>query len=138
MIETFEGEWEKAWFTCRFEDWARKTHKLYDPQWHAPAHAKLALEVRSVHPNTLVVGMDQYAAEVSVTGSDTWQYVVLVPADFKNAGTAMPQWTESKELRLGARETLRSKNNGKEQAVTLGADWQGETPKFRNLRWVTE
>jgi len=35
-------------------------------------------------------------------------------------------------------ETLRSKNNSEEQKLTLGANWQGVKPDFRNLRWITE
>jgi len=45
-IESFKGDWEKEWFTYRPAEWARKTHKIYDPQWAAPEGAKLSLEVR--------------------------------------------------------------------------------------------
>ena len=57
-IETFEDGWEKEWFTYNVEDWARRTHKIYNEQWKAPEHARLALEVRSARPNKLVVGID--------------------------------------------------------------------------------
>ena len=139
MIETFEGDWQKAWFTYRPADWARRTHKVYDDQWKAPTHAKLAVEVRSTNPNTLVVGIDQYGAEVQLAGNSTWQSIVLLQSDFRNAaGDATLEWTGIKELRLGAKETLRSKTRGEAQNLTLGANWQGEKPDFRNLRWTTE
>lgn len=139
VIETFEGDWEKQWFTYRPEDWARRTHKLYDEQWQAPPSAKLAFEVRSAQPNKLVVGIDQYAAEVQLGGGSKWQRIVLAQGDFRNtAGAATLEWTGIKELRLGARETLRSNENGVQETRVLGDEWQGAKPEFRNLRWITE
>jgi len=139
VIETFEGDWEKEWFTYQPDDWARRTHKIYDEQWKAPADAKLAFEVRSAKPNKLVVGIDQYAAEIQTAGNSDWHPIVLAQSDFRNtAGAATLEWAGIKELRLGAKETLRSKNNGEEQKLTLGANWQGAKPKFRNLHWITE
>lgn len=139
VIETFEGDWEKEWFTYKPEDWARRTHKIHDDQWKAPAGAKLAFEVRSAKPNKLVVGIDQYAAEVQLAGNSEWHPIVLTQGDFRNAaGAATIEWAGIKELRLGAKETLRSKNNGEEQKLTLGTNWQGAKPEFRNLRWITE
>jgi hypothetical protein len=67
-IETFEGDWEKQWFTDKPEGWARQTHKLYDQQWQAPPQAKLAFEVRSTEWNKLVVGIDGSAAEIQLAG----------------------------------------------------------------------
>jgi len=138
LIERFEKDWQKEWFTYDLTDnWARKTHKLHDPQWQAPAGAKLALEVRCEQPRQLVVGLDDYAAEVRVTGGNDWQRIVLQPADFRNvAGASLADWNRIKELRLGPQETLRGKIDGKEKSVTLGAVWQGPKPEFRNLRWV--
>ncbi len=139
MIETFEGDWEKEWFTYRPADWARRTHKLYDDQWKAPEQAKLALEVCSEKPNKLVIGVDKYASEIHLTGHSQWQSVVLSPDQFQNAvGTALSGWSAVKELRFGAQETLREKVEGKDKRLTLGANWQGKAPHFRNLRWVTE
>jgi len=139
VIETFEGDWEKEWFTYKPEDWARRTHKVYDEQWKAPADAKLAFDVRSAKPNRLVVGIDQYAAEIQLAGHSRWERIVLMPTDFRDAtGAVTLKWTDIKELRLGAKETLRARDNGKEQRLTLGADWQGAMPEFRNLRWTIE
>jgi cephalosporin-C deacetylase-like acetyl esterase len=137
MIETFEGDWEKEWFTYRPEDWARRTHKIYDEQWHAPEQAKLALDVRSDRPNKLVIGVDKYAAEAQLTGASQWQSIVLSSDEFQNAvGAALTDWTDLRELRLGAQDTLRERVDGKDKRLKLGANWQGEAPKFRNLRWV--
>ena len=59
LIEAFARGWQKEWFTYHLDDnWAGKTHKLYDPQWQAPVGAKLALEVRAVGANRLVIGLD--------------------------------------------------------------------------------
>ena len=139
MIETFEGDWEKEWFTYKPEEWARQTHKIYDTQYHAPPDAKLALEVRSAQPNTLVVGIDQYAAEIQLKGNSQWQPIVLNQADFSNAvGAEIQEWTGSMELRLGARETINLRENGEDQRRSLGAEWQGDKPVFRNLRWMRE
>jgi hypothetical protein len=136
VIETFIGDWQKEWFTYRPESWARRTHKIYDPQWRAPASAELALEVRSSQPNTLVVGLDGYAAEVILNGGAEWQSVMLRPADFHDAGgNALSHWAGLKELRLGPQETLRSKKDGA-KPVSLGGDWRGAVPGFRNLRWM--
>ncbi len=139
MIETFAGDWEKEWFTYRPEDWERRTHKIYDDQWQAPPNAKLAFEVRSAQPNKLVVGVDQHAAEIQLAGRSDWQPIVLAQDDFRDAaGTATLEWVGIKELRLGAKETLRSKSQGEEQSLELGANWKGTKPEFRNLRWITE
>ncbi len=138
VIEAFAEDWQKEWFTYDLTDnWARKTHKLYDPKWLPPPSAKLAIEVRSERPNTLVVGLDDLAAAVPLAGGADWQSVLLLPTDFRKAdGSPILDWKGTKELRLGAKETLRIHDNGKVTTLDLGADWQGAKPEFRNLRWV--
>lgn len=135
VIETFEGDWEKQWFTYKPEDWARRTHKIYDEQWQAPPKAKLAFEVHSAESNKLVVGIDRYAAEIQLAGGSRWQSIVLSPADFHNAaGEVLLEWNGIKELRLGDQETLKEKD----QKLDVGARWQGDKPAFRSLRWIAE
>jgi len=96
-------------------------------------------EVRSAKRNKLIVGIDRYAAEIQLAGNSEWQPVILTQGDFcSTAGVASLEWTGIRELRLGAMETLRSKNNSEEQKLTLGANWQGVKPDFRNLHWITE
>jgi cephalosporin-C deacetylase-like acetyl esterase len=133
MLETFEGDWQKEWFTYKPEDWPRRTHKLHDPQWQAPERAKFAIEVRSEKPNNLVIGIDDHAAEIQLEGQAKWQKIILITADFKNAtGEPLKDWAGLRELRLSDKETLRNKEVKKE----FGASWQGADPKFRNLRWL--
>jgi len=137
MIESFEGDWKKQWFTYKPEAWARKTHKVYDEQWKAPAQAHLALDVQSDQPNKLVVGIDQYATEIQLSGGDAWQSIVLSSQDFHPAvGHALVDFNDIKELRLGSQETLRPGRNDTAKPLTLGAKWKGTDPQFRNLRWM--
>ena len=135
-IEPFEGDWEKEWFTYKPEFWACKTHKVYDEQWKAPENARLAFEVRSANPNKMVVGIDNYASEVFLKGGKEWQSVVLSKKDFQNAkGESLHEWDGIMELRLGTQETLIEKIDYENKKMDFGAEWTGEKPEFRNLRW---
>ncbi|MEI6647438.1 MAG: DUF6786 family protein, partial [bacterium] len=138
LIEAFEAGWQKEWFTYDLTGaWAQKTHKLYDPKWYAPVSAKLALDVRCAQPNKLVIGLDNHAAEIQLKGGTDWQRVVLSTEAFHNAaGVALPSWKEIRELRLGAKETLRTKAGTLEKKLDLGSAWQGSQPEFQNLRWL--
>lgn len=139
LIESFEGDWQKEWFTYDLTGrWPRRTHKLYDPKWNAPPGAELALDVRCEQPNRLIVGLDDAAAEVALHGGAPWQSAVLAPADFKNAeGKALADWTGIRELRLNDCETLVARKGGKQdKQQRIGAPWQGAAPEFRNLRWI--
>ena len=132
LIETFKDDWEKEWFTYTPDDWAHKTHKLYDEKWKAPVNAKLVFDILSYEPNMLVLGIDGYATEIKLKGSTSWQQIVLLPNDFQNAeGNLMPAWDNMKEFRYGASETLINK----EQKKTFGGKWNGLKPELRNLRW---
>ncbi len=137
VIEAFGKDWEKEWFTYDLTaNWARRTHKLHDDLWQAPPSAKLALEVLSQHPNTLVIGLDAYAAEISLNGGSEWQSVLLLPSNFHNAaGASLAEWKGIKELRLSAKENLKANEGGQEKTLSLGAEWRGTKPVFRNLRW---
>ena len=137
MIETFEDNWQKQWFTYRLEDWGRRTHNIYDDLWKAPVGARLALDVRAKQANKLVIGIDSYAAEVELSGGVDWQQIVLSTADFHNAkGGALTDWKGIRELRLGATDELREKVDGKNTSLKLGVQWKGSNPEFRNLRWI--
>jgi hypothetical protein len=138
LIETFEGDWEKEWFTYDLSDnWARRTHKIHDAQWKAPPLAKLAFGVRSEQPNKLVLGIDEFAAEIRLAGGPEWEDVLLVPTDFHDArGRPSLDWAHARELRLAPRETLRSGQGAESRELHLGADWKGPDPEFRDLRWV--
>ena len=140
VIETFEGDWEREWFTYDLSDsWARRTHKIHDAKWRPPPLAKLALGVRSEQPNKLVVGIGEFAAEVELAGGPEWEDVLLVPTDFHDAsGRPSLDWAHERELRLGPRETLRSGQGAERSELQLGADWQGPAPEFRDLRWIKD
>lgn len=136
LIESFEGDWEKEWFTYKPEEWSRRTHKIYDDPWKAPAGAQLVFEVRSEQPNILVVGIDDSGVEVPLTGGVAWQRVDLSATDLWDAsGNSLSDWTGIKELRFGSREVFKIRINGEMVSKELGGDWTGEKPEFRNLRW---
>ena len=144
VIEPFDKGWQKEWFTYDISGgWARKTHKVYDPQYKAPTDAKLSIEVRAEQANKLVIGLDAYAAEVALRGGNQWQTVILSEDDFRNGDeTKLITWEGIKELRLGPREQLQPTQHGKVEAGRsakprlLGGEWQGTPPEFRNLKWT--
>ncbi len=141
IIETFEDDWEKEWFTYKPEHWARRTHKVYDAQWRTSEASRLVFDVQAAQPNVLVVGIDRYAAEIEINGGSLWQRVELAKNDFRDAANeSLAQWSGIMELRLGDKETLRIRKQGdrEEQRRSLGADWKGPKPSFRHLRWVSD
>lgn len=134
VIESFEGDWEKQWFTYRPAEWPRKTHKVYDPEWAAPSGAKLAIEVQSDEPNKLVIGIDQFVAELELIGGSESQLIVLSPSDFQDvADEALSGWAGIKELRFADQETLRDRKANTSRKV--GGAWDGKAPSFRSLQW---
>ncbi|WPJ96205.1 alpha/beta hydrolase fold domain-containing protein [Coraliomargarita algicola] len=135
MIESFEAGWQEAWFSYTPQAWARSTHKVYDPQWQAPAGAKLALQVSAVEANKLVVGLDDFAAEVQLDGGSAWEAIELAPADFKNAeGASLEDFSQIRELSLSPSKTLKG-GRGSSARVQLGGPWKGADPVFNDLHW---
>ncbi len=136
LIEDFEGNWEKEWFTYRPEDWARITNKLGAEAWQPPPGGSLSLSLQAEEPNKLVVLIDQYAAEVQVAGGEQRQRVVLRPGDFRNhAGEPLPGWNGVRQLKLSPAEHLRPGRGSTDPPRQVGAHWQGTPPRFRELRW---
>lgn len=136
MIETFEDGWEKEWFTYRPKEWARSTHKIYDPMWKAPTDARLTLKVQCNEPNTLVVRIDDHVAEVSLNGGDAWQKVLLNPQDFRNIeNEALTDWNQIGRLTLSPSQTLRPGRGSTLDPKKVGIDWKGSKPAFRHLQW---
>lgn len=132
VIESFGPHWEKGWFSYRPETWPIRTNKLYHEIWKAPTGANLVLDVQSEKANTMVIGIDAFAAEIKLNAGSDWQTLSLKPGDFLNAnGDALENWEGIKELRLYDQETLRLGD----QRLKVGAAWTGESPKFRNLHW---
>lgn len=120
LIESFKGEL-KEWFTYKPNHWGRSTHKINEPQWRAPAGAKLGIEVLAADPLNFEISLGEHAAAKAIPAGTDWQEVVFVPADFKNKkGEVLADFTAAQILTLG--ESL-----GKPSP---------SAPKFRNLRWI--
>ena len=110
---------------------------MHHPIWKAPEGARLALEVKTEKANTLVVGLDEHVAEVTLEGNGQWQPITLSLCHFKDVNEAtLESWSDLKELRLLPSETLRSKSRKNRISRKVGGNWQGSRPLFRNLRWV--
>ena len=125
MIESFEGDWQQAWFNYG-TGWARSTHKVNDPQWAAPDGAKLALQVSCAQANHLSVIIDGHTAAVHLSGGSAWQAIELSPADFNHAtGAMLNSFQGIQQLRLQPAETTRA-----------AAGWQGAAPVFNDLHWA--
>lgn len=136
LIESFEDDWEKEWFTYKPDDWARSTNKLHDETWNPPENASLAIDVQAEEQNTLVVLLDSHAAVVSLDGGDDWQSVVLKLKDFVNLdGEELANFTDVMQLKLCSSERLKPARGSKKEARVVGANWRGAKPQFRNLRW---
>lgn len=139
MIETFEEGWRLEWFSNHPETWPRATHKVHDEQWRAPTNARLSLQVLSTKPNTLVVMIDDHAAEIDLNDVGQWQEIVLTPRDFRNlAGDSLPGWSNIRELKLSDTERLQPTRGDASPSRVVGKKWEGPDPEFRNLRWVED
>lgn len=136
LIEDFEGDWEKEWFTYRPAEWARTTHKLYDDVWKAPRGADLILELQAAEQNKIVVLLDEYAAEVKIDGGAESQKVILKLNDFRNYNDeSLADWNEVRRLKLSPAEHLRPGRGQDGKPRLVGASWKGTPPQFRSLRW---
>ena len=137
VIETFEGDWEKEWYTYSRNDWSIRTHKIYHPMWAAPEGASLTIEVLSEEPNKLIIGLDEFAAENDHQGSPEWREISIPRSHFKNAlGEVREDWSELRELRLLASDRLRAGPRNEQKTRVVGGNWQGAPPQFRDLRWT--
>lgn len=138
LIESFESEWRKNWFTYNLNKWGIRTNKLIEPHWAAPdSESRLSFEVRSQLPNNLVVWLDGFGKECALLGNHLWQRFALSFSALKDGdGTPLNSWTGIRELRLSDQEKLGSKGGGGGLSKSLGNDWKGDPPEFRNLRWI--
>ncbi|MDP4610147.1 MAG: acetylxylan esterase [Opitutales bacterium] len=133
MIEDFEDGWEKEWFSYRPNEWARSPHKVYDARWKAPEGAKLNLQVSAAEANKLVIRLDDYAAEVILEGGSGWEAIELTAKDFTNGnGEPLESFEGIKELELSPKESLKGSGDVRR---TIGANWNGADPAFKNLSW---
>ena len=139
VIENFEGDWKKEWFTYRPNEWARTTHKLYSDRWKAPVGANLVLELQASEKNRMVVLLDEHAAEVDVKGMESTERLRLKPSDFKNyRGEPLADFQAVRRLKISPSESLRPGRGESGQPRIVGAKWQGTPPKFRSLHWSTD
>jgi len=139
VIESFQGDWKKEWFTYRPEEWPLATYKMGDQAYAPPERAMLAIDVRVEKPNILVILVDGYAAEVSLRGGGKWEPVVLRPQQFRNlAGEVLESFQGARRLKLSCAEYLRPKRGQQGEPRRVGRPWVGPAPEFRNLRWQTE
>ena len=139
LIEDFQGDWKKEWFTLRPNPWAYATHKLRVDEWKGPAGTELVIDVQSDQVNKLVILLDKYAAEVELNGGESWQGLRLQPADFKNVSDAsLANWEGIRLLKLSPAEHLRPERGSTSKRRLVGGGWNGPEPKFRNLRWATK
>ena len=136
LIESFEGDWQKEWFTYKPDQWARTTHKLFDDAWEPPAGASLSLDVMTADANEIVVVVDGYAVAKQVTGGNHWQTITLAATDLLNlGGESFSNWDQAKELTLTNTFQFRPGRGNQAKPKTIGKAWTGTPPKFRNLRW---
>ncbi|MFN3188974.1 MAG: alpha/beta hydrolase family protein [Aureliella sp.] len=147
VIEDFADGWERHWFTYRPDEWARTTHKLNSPIWAAPEDGELVLQLAADLPNTMVVVIDDFVAEVNLDGpsreraTPQEQVIRLRPTDFRNfAGESMKTWRESKRLTLTRQHTLRPGRGQEGAPKKFGGPWKGQPPVFHQLSWepITE
>ena len=135
-IETFNGDWQKEWFTYKPGLWARSTYKLNDHQWKASSTSNLALEIYAAERNQLVILLDNHAAEITLDQPEQWQTIELKLSDFRNFENApLTDWKNVRLLKLSNAERLRSSKRGSRESRIKGKNWNGADPEFRNLRW---
>lgn len=136
VIETFGDDWQKGWFAYKPDKWELKTNKLYNELWESPGKAKLAFDVRCDSPNKLVISIDGFAREIELEGGNQWQSFHFSPGDLKNnEGKGLPGWKDIRQFTFSAKESYRITADGEAELTVLGADWKGEKPEFRDLRW---
>lgn len=137
LIEGFKKDWQKEWFSYNSQKWGLRTHKLYHPAWKAPGSSHLYVEVKAENANKLIIGLDGYFAEVSLTGKNKWQGIKLKPQDFYDfAMKPRRDWGDIKELRLDESEILRPPKGSQLKLRKIGGKWIGGPPEFRFLRWL--
>ena len=136
VIETFQADWEKEWFTYKPDLWARSTHKIHDQRFQAPQGAQLVLRVQSDQANELIVRLDDFVAKVPLPGGEEVREVVLNASDFTDfAGEALTSFRTTRRLTLSATERLRPGPGQRGRPRIIGKNWNGAAPRFHLLRW---
>jgi hypothetical protein len=133
VIEPFEAGWQRGWYVFNENgSWPYRTNRVRDPKWAAPPGAKLVLEVQSPVDGRLVLAFDQFAAECQLAGGSDWQVITLACSDFHDAvDRPLDDWTTVSEFIIADKLSLKSGDTTR----MVGADWTGDLPRFRQLRW---
>ena len=121
VIEDFQDEWQKDWFTSRAN--RLKTFKLSSPQYQAPPNGQLALEVQTEQKGRMQLILERekksYSYAIQLEGESNWQQVVLSTSDFKNRDGESPEdW------------------NNLDIAISIPGGWQWSDLKMRELKWI--
>ncbi|MEM7474961.1 MAG: dienelactone hydrolase family protein [Planctomycetota bacterium] len=136
VIEDFQEDWKKEWFSYRANDWSQSTHKLHAAQFKAPKDVKLSLTLQADEPNKFIILLDEYAAELNLPGGAAEREFSLAPSDFKNhAGEPLPSWQQVRRLKLTHSERLRPARGQTGQPKLVGGNWKGSPPQLKLLRW---
>jgi len=123
IIEGFEGEWEKEWYSHKKGrgNWERRTHKAGSDLYKPPAYSKLAFDIRSDHTGTLIAGVDGLSKEIELDGKGEWKQVVFYPTDFQyKDGKTRLDWEGINEIWFAAKD---------KNTVSAPAE-------FRDLHWM--
>lgn len=136
IIESFEGNWKKDWYTYNRKNWEYITHKINNDLWRAPSNEHiLTFDVLSKQSNKMTIRMDNYATEIELKGGE-WQTVSLSPSQFKNRNQEiLIDLMLVKELEISSEEALKVPRGESGKPLKFGGNWKGAPPTFKNLRW---
>ncbi len=122
VIEDFDEDWKKDWYTHVTSGWSYNTHKMNSSLWGPPTTGKLKIVLRSSHTNDISVSYGSYKTVLSLQGDNNWDQFYLSPSDFKDGnGSAMSGWEPLIVFNLAPSGT-----------------WIGDDPEFKLLRWYRE
>ena len=144
VIQSFEdSQWKKRWFSTR-AFWPMNSFCSASPALEIPNEdTKLVFELRADEPNTFVLGLGNYYAEVKIFGGPDVQRIELSPSDFlhnyqRGSGpVAIADWSEiwQGKLYLGPSFVFKKPKDAEGKKVALGGAWNGKLPEFKKLYW---
>ena len=80
LIEAFQGDWRKQWFTHSASGWAMRANKLNDPLWKAPENATLVLQARLItRPSAVKLVVSSSEAATMLVVMPAWQSAHWMP-----------------------------------------------------------
>jgi len=145
IIDDFERGWHdwRQISAGNRHHWYFGTHKIADPAWVGPKGGSLAFDVHATEPNNrlgVVIETDAWRGytrrprdrfvAVMPLPKAGWTSVELAAEDFENAeGKPLGDWHRATELAFKPANKVLEEEEPAEH-------WNGEVPRFRNLRWV--